>query len=298
SKPLPKMIAVTGGKGGTGKTTIAINLAYFLAMRGFRVLFLDCDVDAPNAAILLNADLKTIKTVESFIPSFNENCISCGECSKACLPHALLNIPEKKPLLFPEICTGCEACRIICNYKAVEPSLKVIGEIFMGKKYKIDLIVGELKVGEPKSAEVVRSTKEYAKDLINHNKYDIIIVDTAPGAHCDIIHALDGANIVISVTEPTPFGLHDLRRILELLKFIHSKPLSYVIVNRADLTREKQLFNGLVEEYHTSIIEEIPLSGEIQVSYAEGIPVLEKFPDSNIKQYFENIFNKLESFLT
>jgi len=287
-------IAVTGGKGGTGKTTVAISLAYIFSKHDHKVLFLDCDVDAPNAAILLSAELNEVKLVESYLPKFNENCIGCGDCQNVCQPHSLLNIPEKKPLIFPQMCTGCEACRLICKYNAVEPDLKVIGKILTGSKYGVDLIVGQLEIGEPKSAEIVRAVKKYAEDRLKTKKYDIIMIDTAPGAHCDIIHALEGADIVVSVTEPTPFGSHDLNRILELISYLSSNPHSTIIINRSDLTTQKHLFDEMLEEFHTSVLGEIPMSREVQLSYAEGVPVMEKFPDADICVRFENIYKKLD----
>lgn len=286
-------IAVTGGKGGTGKTTVAINLAYLFSKNGFKVLFLDCDVDAPNAAILLGVDLEEIQYIESFLPKFNANCIGCGECQEVCQAHALLNIPAKVPLLFPEMCTGCEACRIVCKHNAVDRDSKVIGKILVGSKYGIDLIVGQLEIGEPKSADVVRAVKDYAQKELQTAKYDLIILDTAPGAHCDIIHALDNSDIVVSVTEPTFFGIHDLKRILELTTFLSTKPLSHIVVNRSDMTKEKLSFAEVETTFNVSVIGEIPLSREVQLSYAEGVPVMEKFPDAAINQQFLSIYKKL-----
>ncbi|MFX1295445.1 MAG: P-loop NTPase [Promethearchaeota archaeon] len=294
SKNMPPTIAITGGKGGTGKTTVAINLAYIFSKHEYKVLFLDCDVDAPNAAILMNVDLKEVQKTESFLPKFNDNCIGCGDCQEVCQPHALLNISEKKPLLFPEMCTGCEACKIVCEYNAIEPNVKVVGKIHIGMKYGIDVVVGELEIGEPKSAEVVRAVRNYAAIQLQKKKYDIVIIDTAPGAHCDIIHALNGANLVVSVTEPTPFGIHDLKRILELITFLSSKPTSNIIINRSDLTSQKLPFDKIARAYNSSILGKIPMSREIQLSYAEGTPVIEKFPKAEITIQFENIFRKLE----
>jgi MinD superfamily P-loop ATPase len=290
---LPPIIAVTGGKGGTGKTTVAVNLAYMFSKNKFSVLFLDCDVDAPNAAILMNAQLNEIKEVTSFLPKFNDKCIGCGDCQKVCMPHAILNIPEKTPLLFPEMCSGCEACKIICKHAAIESDFKVIGYLFQGTKYGIDLIVGELKIGEPKSAEVVRAVREYGNHKFQEGYYDIIIIDTAPGAHCDIIHALDGANLIVSVTEPTPFGEHDLKRILKLIQFIPSEPTSTIVINRSDLTEKSPDFDKTAETFNSSIIGTIPMSREIQLSYAEGIPVFEKFPEAQINLHFKKIYKRI-----
>lgn len=290
-------VAITGGKGGTGKTTVAINLAYLFSEYKHDVLLLDCDVDAPNVAILMDVKLEKVKDIESFVPKFNNNCIGCGDCQDICQPHALLNIPEKQPLLFPEMCNGCEACKLICKHDAVEFDSKVMGKILTGSKYGIDLIVGELEIGEPKSAEVVRAVRNYAVTCTKKKPYDVLMIDTAPGAHCDIIHALAGADIVISVTEPTPFGSHDLKRILKLISYLSSKPLSKIIVNRSDLTTQAQPFKKIAQEFSASILEEIPLSREVQLSYAEGVPVLEKFPEAEISHRFKIIYNKLEAYL-
>jgi MinD superfamily P-loop ATPase len=241
----------------------------------------------------LGAELKEVTSVESFLPHFNEHCIGCGECQQVCLAHAILNIPEKKPLLFPEICTGCEACKLVCKYEAIQTDKKIIGKILKGAKYGIDLIVGELEIGEPKTAAVVHAVRKYADAWCSQNKYDLIIIDTAPGAHCDIIAALLGSKIIVSVTEPTPFGFYDLKRILELIKYIPTKPLSYIIINRSDIAIKKQPFNEFSEEYQAHILGEIPMDREIQISYAEGIPILEKFPNAKVGNTLKLILNRL-----
>ncbi|NVM52671.1 MAG: hypothetical protein HWN66_03125 [Candidatus Helarchaeota archaeon] len=142
---------------------------------------------------------------------------------------------------------------------------------------------------------MVRAVKKYAATQLQKRKYDIVIIDTAPGAHCDIIHALEGANVVVSVTEPTPFGIHDLKRILELITFLSSKPTSNnIIINRSDLTSQKLPFDKIAKDYDSSILGKIPMSREVQLSYAEGIPVIKKFPRAEITIQFENIFKKLE----
>ena len=120
-------------------------------------------------------------------------------------------------------------------------------------------------------AEIVSVGQALEKD------YDLIILDTAPGAHCDIIHALEDSNIVVSVTEPTPYGMHDLKRILELITYLPTKPTSKIVLNRSDMTKEKPTFAEVEQEYQASLIGEIPLSRELQLSYAEGLPIMEKF---------------------
>ncbi|MHA1298848.1 MAG: nucleotide-binding protein [Candidatus Helarchaeota archaeon] len=291
------IIGITGGKGGTGKTTVAINLAYLFSINK-KVLIVDFDVDAPNVAILLGAELEKVKTVKDFIPIFNDNCNFCGKCQEVCLQNCLLQAKENKPILFPELCNGCECCKIICPNNAINDGEKEFGYIYKGSIYKnLDLIVGELKLREPRSAKVVESTKDYAYEQIKNNKYDVVIIDTAPGAHCDIVVALEEVKTILSVTEPTLFGRHDLERILKLIEIVNKEAISKIVLNRADMTTEKQIIYELAEKYNSEVIADIPMDRAIMKSYSEGAPVCMKYPESKGAKAFKKLHEQLEAII-
>lgn len=291
------VIGVTGGKGGTGKTTVAINLAYLFSLKK-KVLLIDFDVDAPNVAILIGAKLEKVKSVTDFIPLFNDNCTFCGKCQQVCPENCLIQAKNEKPLLFPELCNGCECCKIICPSDAIEKNEKEFGYIYKGSVFdNIDLIVGELKLKEPRSAKVVEETKNYAYEQIINNGYDIVIADTAPGAHCDIVVALDEIKTILSVTEPTLFGKHDLERILQLIQIINKDASSKIVLNRSDMTTEKKIIYDLAKKYKSEVIVDIPMDRAIMKSYSEGIPVVKKFPDSKGAKAFKELQKKVEILL-
>ena len=291
------VIGVTGGKGGTGKTTVAINLAYLFSLTK-KVLLIDFDVDAPNVAILLGAKLNQVRTVKDFIPVFNDNCTFCGKCQEACLVNCIIQAKDNKPILFPELCNGCECCRIICPSAAVDSAEKEFGYIHTGSIYKnIDLIVGELKLREPRSAKVVEETKDFAYEQIKNNGYDVVIADTAPGAHCDIVVALDGIKTILNVTEPTLFGEHDLERILKLIQIVNKEAVSKIVLNRADMTTEKKIIYDLAKKYDSEVIVDIPMDRAIMKSYSEGLPVVKKFPESKGAKAFKKLYERLEAII-
>jgi MinD superfamily P-loop ATPase len=288
-----RIIGCTGGKGGTGKTTVAVNIAYLFSQIGKKVLILDCDVDNPNVSILLGVDLKKVKTVKSFVPKFNDNCTACGKCHEVCQENAILSVPNKKPLIFPEICAGCKACQLVCPEDAIEDNSKIVGDIFEGSNFGIDLITGKLKIGEPLSAEIVKEEKLYALEKIQEKDYDTIIIDTAPGAHCDVLLSLFGSHEVLYVTEPTLYGLFDLRRILQLVQVLDYPIKSYIVLNRSDMTKRQDLIDGVSKEYSVPILGNIPLDRNIELAYAKGVPVIKEYPDSEGSKAYNKIFNDL-----
>ncbi|MHA1269074.1 MAG: nucleotide-binding protein [Candidatus Helarchaeota archaeon] len=286
------VISFTGGKGGTGKSTAAINIAYLFSKMGKKVLIVDCDVDNPNISILLGAELKPIKEVINFIPIFNDNCKFCKKCHDVCRARAILHIPNKKPLLFSEICTGCTACQIICPENAIDSGSKTIGEIYEGSNHGIDIIAGKLKVGEPNSADVVKQTKVYAFNKLNNHNYDIVIIDTAPGAHCDVFYAIYGSKYVLYITEPTLYGMYDLKRIIKLVQ-VNDYPIkSYIILNRSDMTNRNDLISNISNEFSIPLLGKIPLDRDIQIAYARGNPVIKEFPESISTLAYNKIFEK------
>ncbi len=265
---MTEIIAITGGKGGTGKSTVATALSYELSKKNF-VLLVDADVDCPNDHLLLNIQRKELKTVYQRIPKIDsDKCILCGKCGQVCKPHALITLKDKKPIFIQEQCNGCGACEIVCSEKAITWQNKEIGKLYKGSRDNLKLLSGDLKTNQPVSEFIVNHLNEEIEKI--KENYDYIIIDTAAGTHCPVIASFELANKVIAVTEPTPLGVHDLDIILKLLKKINKKVS--VIVNRFDIG-DIQKVNDLIIKYDTKIVFEIPFSKEIVDSYSKGNPI-------------------------
>ena len=248
-------IAITGGKGGTGKTLIATNLAVQFANQGYSVLLMDTDVENPNTNILLGKPLDDPDVestpVEIFTPAFDENkCTKCGKCKTACYRHAILQFPQQFPEIMDHMCSGCETCARICPEDAITSKGRIIGQkYFIPQIHKnLDVIIGELKPSEAVSVLIVEDILEYSHSIQKTHSYDILIIDTAPGAHCDVETSLNAADQIIAVTEPTPFGMHDLGRILELLEL--NNHTASIIINRADLTTYREPIMDIIQKKH------------------------------------------------
>jgi MinD superfamily P-loop ATPase len=274
-----KIIGITGGKGGTGKSTVATALAFELSKTS-KVLLVDADVDCPNDHLLLNIERKCLKIVEQRIPNFDlDRCINCGKCGKVCKTNAIVSIKGSTPIFMPNQCNGCGACKIVCPSNAIGWDNKEIGKIFSGKKGNISFLSGELKINEPVSEFIVNHLNEEIEKI--KDNYDHIIIDTAAGTHCPVIAALENADEVIAVTEPTPLGAHDLEIILQLLSKLDKK--GSIIINRSDIGDKKNI-EDLTSKYNAKIIFEIPFSREIIDSYSKGKPICIKNIVSTIKK--------------
>ncbi len=261
-------IAVTGGKGGTGKSTVATALATQLAKEN-KVLLVDADVDCPDDDLILSIKTRKTKDVENMIPEINEEkCIKCGKCAEACKENALVQVKKQTPFLVEDQCTGCKACKYTCPVNAITESKQKIGEISRGENSKISLVKADLKPGIEESSLVVNALKRYVEK--EEDKYDHIIIDTAAGTHCPVIAALTGAEKALAVTEPTPLGNHDLKLILELLKKLEVP--AKTVINRSDISSKKET-EEIAEEFSSPVITGIPYSKKIQEDYAAGKPI-------------------------
>ena len=272
----PKVICITGGKGGTGKTLCAVNIAIMFRNDGYKVLLIDGDVENPNTYLLLGGTLENQKPVPFFKPVILEvKCSKCGICAQNCAAHALLHIKNSVPIPMLTVCSGCRLCEKICPEQAIQADYKTIGWTYSTEINGISLLIGELKPTEARSAAIV---EELVNDLENFkynggDPYDIIIMDTAPGAHCDVELLINSADKVIPVTEPTIFGKLDLLRIIELIKLIGKNYRA--IVNRSSLLGFKDQFLQELAEHEIDILGDIPLDDDIVQSYCQGTPLMD-----------------------
>jgi MinD superfamily P-loop ATPase len=298
----PTIISVTGGKGGTGKTVCAVNLATMFKNEGKKVLLIDGDVENPNTYLLLNGSLDNKEPVNFFKPRIiEEKCSKCGLCAEHCAVNALFYIEGQTPQLFPNLCSGCKLCFKICPEEAIEEDNKVIGWTYETSKNNIDLLIGELRPTEARSVAIVEVLLDKLDNIIinDPNKYDVVILDTAPGAHCDVEELLSKGQKIIPVTEPTRFGKLDLLRIIELIELLGKDYKA--IVNRSSLLGFKEKFLQELEERNIEILGDIPLDDEIVKSYCQGVPLMEENgkydKESEGYKAFLDIFENLKSWL-
>ena len=261
-------IAITGGKGGVGKSMVAINLAVLEAEQK-RTLLVDCDAECPNDHLLLALARKKIKNLYQPIPKFDlKKCVKCGKCALACKQEAILFVKNKYPVFLKDICIGCKACLLACPQKAISTTAKNIGTIYQSRKNNLDLITGELKIGELASGEVVASVREFSEKYCKKIKAQTVFIDSSAGIGCPVIASIVNTDFVVAVTEPTPAALYDLKRALHLIKNFNLE--KGVIINKATLDKK---FATKIKRFLKR--NKIKLLGEI--------PYHSKFVDSTIK---------------
>ncbi|MBW1991822.1 MAG: ATP-binding protein [Deltaproteobacteria bacterium] len=259
------IIGVASGKGGTGKTTIATNLAVAL---GEEVHFLDCDVEEPNAHLFLRPEITASWAFEVEVPHIEEDkCTLCGKCQDICQFNAIAILPDIA-ITFTELCHSCGGCFLVCPEGAVTPHKRLIGQVEKGFRGKIHFIHGRLRVGEAMAPPLIRRVKQEAPPQ------GLTIIDAPPGTSCPVVASLLGADFVILVTEPTPFGLNDLELAVEVTRKLNL-PCGLVI-NRADLG-DRRLYEYAARE-NLPILLEIPFDREAAEVYARGGLLVEELP--------------------
>jgi MinD superfamily P-loop ATPase len=268
-------ITVASGKGGTGKTTIATSLA--LSLDASRPVLLDCDVEAPNAHLFLNPIIENRTEVSLLVPEVNlAGCTHCGQCAQVCPWHAIAVVADKV-LVFPQLCHGCGSCTLACPEGAISEVPNPIGAIERGSAWpKIDFGQGELYIGEPMAVPIIRELKKRWRDGSNGNAHEqTTIIDAPPGTTCPVVEALRGSDFALLVTEPTPFGLHDLRLAVQVAQELGIP--AGVIINRDGVG------DGSVEAYcHENglpVLMRIPLDRRIAQGIARGTPLVKILPE-------------------
>lgn len=282
------IISVASGKGGTGKTTVATNLALSIP----KAQILDCDVEEPNAHIFIKPEIKNKESVSIPVPEVDgSKCDGCGRCQEVCVYNAIAvvnpirgsisNGVNKKVLIFPELCHGCGSCSYFCPQQAIKEVDKDIGFVEIGEKKDLLFAHGKLNIGEAMSPPLIKAVKKHI------NPARVNIIDVPPGTSCPVITAIKGSDFCILVTEPTPFGLNDLILAVEVLRKL-SLPFG-VVINRSDLGDTKT--DNYCRRENIPILMKIPFKREIASAYSKGETIVEFFPE--YRQQFCELFETI-----
>ncbi len=276
------IVTVASGKGGTGKTTVAVNLALSIK----RAYLFDCDVEEPNAHTLIHPKSITIEAVNVPTPVVDQSpCTLCGKCSNFCQFNAIF-VGKTGVLVYNEICHSCGGCTLICPEQAISEQPRTVGVIKSSQVDSIFLVFGELNIGEPMAIPIIKSVKE---GIVNNA---INIIDAPPGTACTVIETMKESDYIVLVTEPTPFGLHDLMMTIDVVNKL-GLPFG-VVINRSTIGNDDTV--KYLTENKIPILMEIPFDRKIAELYSNGRPFVDEIPEYRIKfqkmmKYIKEIVN-------
>jgi MinD superfamily P-loop ATPase len=271
------VVSVASGKGGTGKTTVATSLALSLA----DVRFLDCDVEEPNAHLLIEPVIEERKYVYLPVPDVDEQlCDLCGRCREVCRYNAIAVLRDTV-LVFHELCHGCGSCSYFCPQGAIREKNREMGFVERGQRNELEFVHGNLKVGTPMPTPVIKAVKRY----IDEEKVNII--DAPPGTSCPVVESVKGSDYCILVTEPTPFGLHDLTLAVDVLRRL-TIPFG-IVINRSDIGDERTM--NYCRREQVPVLMQIPFKREIASAYSRGVPLVEAVPE--YEKRFRALFRRI-----
>lgn len=272
------VICIASGKGGTGKTTIATNLA--VSLNG-NVQLLDCDVEEPNAHLFMKPRFDRTEPVTTPVPEVDlEKCDFCGKCGEICQFSAITVIGQKV-LTFPELCHSCRGCMMVCPKDAISEKERELGVLERGFSGPVEFVHGRLRIGEAMSPPVIERVKE------NIDPAKITIIDAPPGTSCPVIAALKGSDFAVLVTEPTPFGLNDLKLAVEVVRILKI-PIG-IIINRCD-EGDDQVATYAKEE-GIPVLMEIPSDRKIAEAYSRGVMMVDIQPE--MKDRFQGVYERI-----
>ena len=269
-------IAVLSGKGGAGKTMLAVNLANIAE----NATYIDCDIEEPNGHLFFKPQQITQKQVYTYIPNFEKTkCTGCKKCVEFCHFNALAYVKEK-PMLFTEVCHSCGGCELVCPKKAITKIARPIGIIEKGQYKNIQIITGILNPNEASGIPIIHQ-------LLQEDQKDITIIDCPPGSACPVVESINNADFCLLVVEPTIFGFHNFKMIYELVQILNKK---FAIV----INKEEGKFYPLEDfckQKNIAIYAHIPFDKKLAENIANGVIISNE--NNELKNIFQNILYKI-----